>query len=80
MAESLITGTVNSGSQQQFFTRNTKVGRWAGGVWNMVYVGSQGVPSDKCGKTATVEATPTIVEKPFIVANGEGYSIMVPQL
>ena len=34
-----------SGSQQQFFTRNSELAQWEGGVWNMVFVGTKGVPA-----------------------------------
>src|SRR5450432_945398 len=33
VADSLIDGQVSSGSQQQFFTRNTDWASWSGGVW-----------------------------------------------
>jgi len=48
MANSQVSGTVWSGSQQQWFTRNSDV-TWVGGVWNMVFVGTNGAPSSHCG-------------------------------
>ena len=36
MANSLVTGKITSGSQQQWFTRNTEMGSWDNGAWNMV--------------------------------------------
>ena len=35
MADIKVTGTVRSGSQQQWFTRNSEIGHWSGGQWNM---------------------------------------------
>ena len=43
IADSRIDGVVESGSQQQFFTRNSELrGGWSGSVWNMVFTGSTG--------------------------------------
>lgn len=80
--------TIYSGSQQQWFTRNSKVRSWNGGVWNMVFVGTQGAPASHCGRGAeghqnayvTIPQTPVIAEKPFITidANGKFY-LQVPQ-
>jgi len=40
MADSVVTGTINAGSQQQWFTRNSEMASWAFGNWNFVFVGS----------------------------------------
>ena len=37
LANSRVAGTIATGSQQQWFTRNSEVGTWDGGVWNMVF-------------------------------------------
>ena len=34
LADSVVKGTVASGAQQQWLTRNSDVGKWAEGVWN----------------------------------------------
>ena len=39
IADCLIDGRVNSGSQQQWLSRNAQWGSWTGGSWNMVFVG-----------------------------------------
>jgi hypothetical protein len=51
LANSQVSGTVWSGSQQQWLTRNSDV-TWDGGVWNMVFVGTNGAPSGHCGNFA----------------------------
>jgi len=62
------------------------MGKWAGGVWNMVFVGDTNVPESHCGlddtpPATTIEKTPIIVEKPYVVSDGNnGYSLMVPRL
>lgn len=49
MANVQVSGTVQSGSQQQWFTRNSELGSFQGGVWNMVFTGTTGAPSSHCG-------------------------------
>ena len=44
ISDSKVTGQVNSGTQQQFIMRNDQLGSWTGSNWNMVFVGSTGVP------------------------------------
>ena len=82
IADSVIDGVLNSGSQQQFLTRNTRMGSWQGGSWNMVFVGDQGAPTSNwpSNSYSVVGATPRIREKPYMVAGASGYSIMVPPL
>jgi hypothetical protein len=52
MANSQIDGATQSGSQQQFFSRNNIVGSWPQGVWNMVFVGTENAPAEQCGMNA----------------------------
>jgi hypothetical protein len=49
MADITVSGTIYSGSQQQFMMRNVDMGAWEGGVLNMVFVGSKGAPKSHCG-------------------------------
>ncbi len=44
IGDSVVTGQVNSGSQQQYLLRNDQLGSWTGANWNMVFVGDTGVP------------------------------------
>lgn len=52
----------------------------------MVFVGDTNAPESHCGlddtpPATTIEKTPIIVEKPYIVSNGnKGYSLMVPRV
>jgi len=85
LADSYITGTTESGSQQQWFSRNTYWDRWSGGVWNMVFVGIAdgkaplGTWPDT--KFTTVAETPVIKEKPFLYIDENGeYFVFVPDL
>ena len=85
LSDSTVTGTIYSGSQQQWLTRNCQMGSWNGGNWNMVFIGNSGSqPDAHCsnvnGQPITETAvTPVIAEKPYIVINNDGkYSIAVP--
>src|SRR6516162_4539886 len=44
MADCKIDDGVNSGTQQQWLSRNDDWGSWAGGAWNMVFVGVNDPP------------------------------------
>lgn len=66
-----VTGKVNSGSQQQFCSRNSDVNKWPQGNWNMAFIGVVGAPPSHCGSrggfpSVNVPNTPVIAEKPFI--------------
>lgn len=81
MADCKVDGAVNSGSQQQWFSRNDAWGSWTDGAWNMVFVGVTPAPSATWPIHTVVPKTPVIAEKPFIVYNSTtGYSVMVPNL
>jgi hypothetical protein len=81
LGDSVVTGQVTSGSQQQWVTRNSQVGVWSGGVWNMVFVGNTGaVPLTLCPPFTTVDSTPIIAEKPFLQIDPSTgkYNLLVP--
>ncbi|MFE6485948.1 RICIN domain-containing protein, partial [Streptomyces sp. NPDC057757] len=83
MADTKIDGQVNSGSQQQWLTRNSQLGSWTGSNWNMVFVGSQGVPGTSFPNPpyTTVAQSPVTREKPFLYVDGAGgYQVFVPSL
>ncbi|MEU1404845.1 RICIN domain-containing protein [Streptomyces sp. NPDC005728] len=83
LADSRIDGQVNSGSQQQWLTRNSQLGSWTGSNWNMVFAGSQGVPGTSFPNPpyTTVARTPVSREKPFLYVDGSGaYQVFVPSL
>jgi hypothetical protein len=83
MADCRIDGQAVSGSQQQWFSRNCQWGRWAGGVWNMVFVGSVEPPSGNWPERpyTVIDKTPVIREKPYLVLDEAGhYAVMVPGL
>jgi hypothetical protein len=83
LADSKVDGQVRSGSQQQWLTRNSQLGSWTGSNWNMVFVGSQGVPGTSFPNPpyTTVAQSPVTREKPFLYVDGSGnYQVFVPSL
>lgn len=78
-----VDGNVSSGSQQQFYTRDSSIGSWNGGVWNMVFSGVQGAPAPTFpSPPATVlPNTPSSREKPYLyLDSADKYRVFVPSL
>ena len=83
IADSRVDSTISSGSQQQWYTRNSTIGRWTGGVWNMTFSGVQGAPAQAFPNPpyTTLATTPVTREKPYLYVDGAGkYSVFVPAL
>jgi len=83
IADSKIDVKVTSGTQQQFFTRNTDLTSWQGGAWNMVFVGDGQTPTGTwpTAPNTVVATTPLVREKPFLFIEKNGsYFVMVPAL
>ena len=83
LADSVVDGQVQSGSQQQWLSRNDSFGSWTGSNWNMVFVGTKGAPAQSfpTPPMTTVDRTPTVREKPFLTIAGDGsYRVFVPAL
>ena len=81
ISDSKIDNQVNSGGQQQWFTRNSQLGSWTGGGWNMVFVGTGNAPTTSNWPNppyTTVAQTPTSREKPFVIWTGSQYAVFVP--
>ncbi|USX55695.1 RICIN domain-containing protein [Lentzea sp. HUAS12] len=83
LADSVVTGQVRSGSQQQWLSRNTEWGSWTGENWNMVFVGARNAPQTSFPEPpyTNVAQTPVVREKPFLnVDNAGNYNVFVPSL
>lgn len=83
MADSLVDGAVDCWSQQQWISRNSQWGSFAGQLWNQVFVGiPNNVPSGQWPAEANtvVNTTPIIREKPFVYLNGNNYEVFVPSV
>lgn len=81
-------GSVINGSQQQWFTRNSKLDNWTNGVWNQVFSGDVGAPAQcfpaqkSCGGPYTTLATsPVTREAPYLYMDANGnYNVFVPSV
>ena len=82
LADTKIDAQINSGSQQQWLSRNCEWGSWVAGVWNMVFVGDPKPPTGTwpAQPFTVVDSTPIMREKPFLFLDNNNYSIKVPLL
>lgn len=85
LSDSLIGGMVDSGSQQQWLSRNCNWNGWRGSNWNIVFAG---IPKGKTPAATwpvkqytNVETVEEMQEKPFLVYDEEqGFGVFVPAL
>ncbi|GGV74955.1 hypothetical protein GCM10010294_38790 [Streptomyces griseoloalbus] len=82
IADSRVDGTVGPYSQQQWYTRDSAVGGWTNGVWNMVFSGVEGAPAQGFPDPpyTTLDTTPISREKPFLYLEGADYRVFLPAL
>lgn len=82
VSDSLITGNVDTGLQQQWFSRNSAwTGAWKGDDNNfMVFLGngSTNVQLQTANAATSIATTPVIAEKPSLFFNGSSYEVFVP--
>lgn len=85
LADSNTELMTDSGSQQQWLSRNCNWKAWMGSNWNMVFVGIEENKAPEGRWPAIpyteVEETPVIQEKPFLIYDEEaGYQVFVPKV
>ena len=83
MSDTKVDGNVDSGSQQQWISRNSEWKSWTGSNWNMVFVGDVGAPATAWPKPGytTVDRTPIRREKPYLAVDPDGtWRVMLPGL
>ena len=73
---------VINGSQQQWLIRNSQIGGWSNAVWNQVFAGVDGAPSEADFPSppyTTLATTPVSREKPYLFVDAQGnYNVRVP--
>ncbi|MFJ4534931.1 coagulation factor 5/8 type domain-containing protein [Streptomyces tibetensis] len=81
IADSRIDGQVQPYSQQQWYTRDSAIGGWLNGVWNMVFSGVEGAPTQGFPNPpyTTLATTPVSREKPFLYLSGGEYRVFLPE-
>ncbi len=73
--------TIVNGSQQQWFTRNSRIDGWTNAVWNQVFSGVEGAPAQSFPKPTytTLAASPVTREAPYLYVDANGaYNVFVP--
>jgi hypothetical protein len=82
MADSTVSATAVNGSQQQFLVRDSSIGGWSNAVWNQVFAGVQGAPTQSFPSPpyTTLPTDPASREKPYLYVDAAGdYNVFVPQ-
>jgi len=75
------TGFVINGSQQQFLTRDSTIGGWSNAVWNQVFAGVNGAPTQSFPNPpyTTLTSDPASREKPYLYVDAaNGYRVFIP--
>jgi hypothetical protein len=83
MADCHVEGTIRSGTQQQWFTRSSRIGGWQGANWNMMFMGVEGAPpsSFPAPPYTTLPEVPMVREKPFLyLAARDDWRVFVPAI
>jgi hypothetical protein len=83
MADTLVDGTVDSGSQQQWISRNSDWASWTGSNWNMVFVGVPHAPTGEwpVPPFTKVALTPIVREKPYLEVDAANHwTLRLPDL
>ncbi|GAA1214680.1 chitobiase/beta-hexosaminidase C-terminal domain-containing protein [Kitasatospora nipponensis] len=83
LADTKVTGQASSASQQQWYTRDSSLGSWSGGVWNMVFSGTAGAPATTFPNPpeTTLGTTPVSRDVPYLYLDGTGrYRVFLPAL
>ncbi|GAA2143631.1 chitobiase/beta-hexosaminidase C-terminal domain-containing protein [Kitasatospora kazusensis] len=83
LADDKVTGQASSSSQQQWYTRDSSLGSWSGGVWNMVFSGTGGAPANTFPNPpeTTLPTTPVSRDVPYLYLDGTGkYRVFLPAL
>jgi hypothetical protein len=83
VADSKVAGLMESSSQQQWYTRDSNLGSWSGGVWNMVFSGVNGAPANTfpTPPETTLATTPVSRDVPYLYVDGTGkYRVFLPSL
>ncbi|GAB3255332.1 hypothetical protein [Chitinimonas naiadis] len=81
IADSKVDGVVATGSQQQWYTRDSNIGNWYDGVWNTVFSGVVGAPAQTFPSPpyTTLGNTPVSRDKPYLYLDAAGnYAVFVP--
>lgn len=77
LANSVVSDTIGSIPQQQFFLRNNEMNYFRGVNWNLVAVGCTGTIEPKTNRSL-IDQTPVVYEKPFLYFKNGAFFVFVP--
>jgi hypothetical protein len=83
ISDTKVTGQTASISQQQWYTKDSDLGSWSGGVWNMVFSGVNGAPANTFPSPpeTTLSTTPVSRDVPYLYIDSSGkYHVFLPSL
>ena len=86
ISDTRVTGSVESASQQQWFSMNSNFGSWSGSNWNMVFSGVAGAPPTNFSTSPSglhhtnVGSTPASRDVPYIYFANNEYRLFLPDL
>jgi hypothetical protein len=83
IADTKVSGQVSTVSQQQWYSRDSNFGSWAGSVWNMVFSGVTGAPAQSFPSPpmTTLATTPVSRDVPYLYIDPAGnYHVFEPSL
>src|SRR6266566_2532400 len=83
IADTKVSGQASSVSQQQWYSRDSNLGSWAGSVWNMVFSGVTGAPAQSFPSPpmTTLPTTPVSRDVPYLYIDSTGkYRVFLPSL
>ena len=84
LSDSRITGITDSGSQQQWLSRNCDWEKWTGENWNMVFAGIADGKAPNgtwpATKYTTLDTTEIQAEKPYLYLDQDGYKVFLPDV
>ncbi|MDX6222174.1 MAG: hypothetical protein QOD91_1228 [Frankiales bacterium] len=83
ISDTKVTGQASSVSQQQWYSKDSNFGSWAGSVWNMVFSGVTGAPAQSFPNPpmTTLATTPVSRDVPYLYVTSDGkYHVFLPSL
>jgi len=85
LSDSRVTRMIDSGTQQQWLSRNNGYPTWLGDNWNLVFLGDEqeGLPTGTWPALSytVVDQTEIVREKPFLVYDEkDGFGVFVPSI
>ena len=88
ISDTKVDGTVETASQQQWYSKDSTFGAWSGSNWNMVFSGVNGAPATSFStnpssgpRYTTLATTPVSRDVPYLYIDASGkYRVFLPSL